>query len=295
MAAVTEIPKDLRLLVDADILLYRCGFAAEKQKYLVEMEWEGHKKFKEFDSHKEAKALSEEHGVVWTRRVVEPVENALHNVDNAIRGICEALWTQGNPKKPTGFINYYLTGKGNFRDSLATTKTYKDNRDPSHRPKHYRAIKEHLIKKFGAEVINGEEADDAIGRAAYSLYHDKYVIVSNDKDLDQLAGFHYNWITKEGYFVTDEEAVKNFYVQLLAGDSTDNIPGVIGATKARTLIEACSDPHECALCVKANYQTEHGEYWADKVEEVSELVWIRRHVPAPDEHLHSPFWNHYHG
>lgn len=293
MAEGISIPKDLVLLVDADILLYRCGFAAEKQRYLVEAITG---EFFEYDSSKEAKLKSKDGDYIWTRREVEPVENALSNVDNAIRGICEALWTQGkSPDKQKFAAAFYLTGKGNFRETLATTKTYKDNRDPSHRPKHYKAIKDHLIHKFGAVVINGEEADDAIARAAYSFYIDKYVVVSNDKDLDQIAGFHYNWITRESYFITDEQAIKNFYIQLLAGDATDNIPGVIGQTKARDIVEDCADPHGCAVVVKELYEKEYKEYWADKLEEVAELVWIRRHTPKPDEHLHSPFWDHYRG
>lgn len=287
------IPKNLTLLIDGDILLYRCGFAAEKQKYLVQHKDAAGNHYGHAQNAKEAKEVAEDvGGWVWTRREVEPVENALSNVDNALNGIFDALYTDV-PRQVELIL--FLTGKGNFRDTLATKKTYKDNRDPTHRPKHYKAIREHLIRKYKAHVINGEEADDGIGRAAYERAMDKYVIVSNDKDLDQLGGWHYDWTTKTSYFVTDEEAVKNFYVQLLEGDGTDNIPGPLTKGKGRGVVEECSSPHALAAKAKEVYEKEYKDQWAEWVEEISELVWIRRHTPKPDEKFHSPFWAHYHG
>jgi hypothetical protein len=56
---------------DGDLLVYRCGFAAEKQLYHVGDET--------FTTLREAKRLSEEVGedVVKGERELEPVENAL--------------------------------------------------------------------------------------------------------------------------------------------------------------------------------------------------------------------------
>lgn len=284
---MTDIPKNLLMLIDGDILLYRCGFAAERQKYLVV----NGKESAEYNNHKTAKEIAGESGIIWTRREVEPVENAFTNLNNTMESIFDALYTD---KPRIVDLIVFLTGKGNFRETLATRKTYKDNRDPAHRPKHYRALKERLVTHYKAHIINGEEADDAIGKAAYERAVDKYVIVSNDKDLDQLSGFHYDWTTKRGYFVTDEEAIKNFYVQLLAGDSTDNIPGAISEGAARKIIEEAADPHGCAVRAKEVYEKKYGQYWGDWIEEIGELVWIRRGTKAPDEKFHNPFWNHLH-
>lgn len=281
---LTKIPTNPILLIDADILLYRCGFAAERKKYLVQIP--------DFDpieaaSYKDAKEAEKNFGgTIWERRVVEPVENALSNVDNALQGIFSEM--------KTDLYVMWLTGKGNFRETFATTKTYKDNRDPAHRPKHYRALKDHLVKKWNAHIVNGEEADDAIGREAYSRSIDKYIIVSNDKDLDQLSGFHYNWVTRETYFVSDEDAIKYFYVQLLAGDATDNIPGVLSYDKAKEEILALPSPHECALRSKEIYTKQFGDNWADKLEEVAELVWIRRGNKPPTDKFWNPYWEHLH-
>jgi 5'-3' exonuclease len=284
-------PTDPTLLIDGDIFLYRCGFAVEKTKYLVTTS-DG--EYKTFESAKDANGFAKNvvpDPLVWSRKEVEPVENAYKALQNSLKGVFDKFW----PNEKTWKGKIYLTGKGNFREALDSGKVYKDNRDPAHRPKHYRAIKDYLVSGYNAKIVHGEEADDAIGRAAYSMQMDKYVIVSNDKDLDQLSGFHYDWTKGNLYFVTDEDALKNFYIQLLCGDATDNIPGIVSPALARKLIADCSSPHECARVAKAEYEKKYGEYWGDKIEVIGELVWIRRHDPDPDGRgLHNPFWDHFH-
>ena len=63
------------------------------------------------------------------------------------------------------------------------------------------------------------------------------IIAHLDKDINMIPGWHYNWelrrlgkVIREAttYFVTPEEAEYNFYYQLIVGDTTDNIKGVMG-------------------------------------------------------------------
>lgn len=282
-------PDNPYLLIDGDIFLYRCGFAVEKKKYLVSHGvthdlFDGAKEAKEFN-----KAIDNS-GVVWSRREVEPVENALQACKTSLRNVFDKFW----PNTSTWRGKIYLTGKGNFRDMLDSGRGYKDNRDPSHRPAHYRALKDYLIKEYDATVVNGEEADDAIGKEAYARMVDKFVVVSNDKDLDQISGFHFDWTKNKVYYVNDEDALKFFYTQLLCGDPTDNIPGVISKAKAEELIAACNSPKDCAIAAKEAYEKAHGEYWGDKIEVIGELVWIRKQDKV-EGRLHNPFWEHYSG
>lgn len=281
-------PSDPMLLIDGDIFLYRCGFAVEKTKYLVE----GHPytDFSHYDSAKEAKANLPEGGIIWSRREVEPAENAIEATKNALKAVIIKFHPKGDTWK--GFI--YLTGKGNFRELLESGRGYKDNRDPSHRPKHYRAIKEYLVKAWEAKTINGEEADDAIGKEAFSRNVDSFVIVSNDKDLDQLSGFHYDWTKSELYYVNDEDAIKQFYRQLLSGDATDNIVGVVSKAKAEELINPLQSPEDCAVVCQEMYAKKHGDLWAEKLNICADLVWIRRSDNEEPGGKQPPFWGHYH-
>ena len=105
----------------------------------------------------------------------------------------------------------WITGKTNFRFEIATTVPYKGNRKDAPKPKHYDALRKHLMK-LGAIMTEGEEADDAVAIASTK---GNYWIVHVDKDLDQLPGWHYNPVKDEEYYVTEFEGLYSFYKQIL--------------------------------------------------------------------------------
>ncbi len=181
-------------------------------------------------------------------------------VDNAYPGCFADRW------------QLFLTGKENFRETVATTAVYKGNR-VAPKPEHLPALREHMIKEWGAVVAEGQEADDAIAIEATKL-GDDCVIVSLDKDLDQVAGYHYNFVKKESYYITPEEGMLRFYMQILTGDNADNIIGLhgIGNVKARKLLNDAADEaelyHRCVLAYDGN---------EDRVIENARLLFLRRH------------------
>lgn len=134
----------------------------------------------------------------------------------------------------------HLTGKGNFRNDIAVTVPYKGNRAELKKPVHLQALRDHLVNDWDAKVAQGQEADDAISIRATEL-GDNSVIVSLDKDFDQVQGWHYNFVKHDMYYVTAEEGLLNFYMQFLTGDRIDNIIGVkgIGPVKARKILTNC--------------------------------------------------------
>jgi len=112
----------------------------------------------------------------------------------------------------------HLTGKGNFRDEIAVTAPYKGNRKGAEKPKHYKLIRDYLVYSWDAVIWEGMEADDAIAIEATELKGDG-VIVSLDKDLDQVVGWHYNFVKDNLYYIDQETANFNFYKQFLTGDA----------------------------------------------------------------------------
>ena len=171
----------------------------------------------------------------------------------------------------------FITGKGNFRNNIAKTAPYKGNRKDMKKPIHYDAIRVHLIN-MGAYLIEGMEADDAIAIRATEL-GDKSVIVSIDKDLDQVKGNHFNFVKNEAYYVTEEEGLKNFYKQILTGDRVDNIIGIkgCGPVKAEKLIGPCKTEQEMFdVCVKA--YNDDGQNGVERVTENGNLLWLLRHL-----------------
>jgi hypothetical protein len=166
----------------------------------------------------------------------------------------------------------YLTGSGNYRFDIAKTAPYKGTR-LSEKPKHLGIIREYMISAWAFSVQDQQEADDAIGIRAYTLGEEDYVICSIDKDLNNLRGKHYNFVKNEAYYVTEEQAIKNFYLQLLTGDRVDNIPGLsgIGPKKAEKILEDCVTEKELYSAVLKAYDG-NVEYLIEQ----GQLLWIRR-------------------
>jgi hypothetical protein len=258
------------LLVDGDGLLYRCGFAVEKTRYLVQ-------KINEFfpcDSMNEVKELVKdwEEGTydVWSRKTIEPVQNALFLVNNVFEKLAK--------RYPGYAMEVYLTPSvGNFREQIAKTYKYKGNRDAQQRPKHYKEIAQYLIETYGAVYAGGMEADDSLGIRCSTL-GDQCVVVSLDKDLDQIPGKHYDWVKEHEYDIGKKEGTINFYSQVLSGDATDNIHGLtgVGPVKARKLLSAATSSKDCWEVVRSAYRGEFGELGEERAIENARLCWVRR-------------------
>lgn len=221
------------VLWDADVIVYRVGFAS-----------------------KEPEPLS------YTLQSVKTVlENVNVNFPNADE------------------IKLYLTGGGNYRDKVSTTKIYKGNRDPTHKPEYYDEIREYLITYHGAQVVDGREADDQLGIEQWKTKDKSSCIVTIDKDLDCIPGWHYNWVRKEMYYQTLADANRTFWTQVLTGDSTDNIQGLpkVGPKKAEKLL-ASSDGTWADLYqrVRDAYESYYKEDADAILHEMATLTWIQR-------------------
>jgi hypothetical protein len=271
-------------LIDGDIIRYRCGFAAEKNYYLLELiNRDGHREYTEYSNKRDARQSGERRisGVsdakfnLWTRREVQPIDHCLQIVKESIRGIESAVREKFNADPE---VRIFLSGKKNFREVLATSRVYKGNREDSQKPTYYKDIGNYLQQQWSAETSDGWEADDEISIQAYDAKEKgtPYLVVSNDKDLDQISGQHYDWITKEFYDVSPKQARIRLYEQLLSGDSTDNIPGLpgIGKGKAAKALEECKSPSECLeKCIKM-YEEYKLIDWQEYLVEMANLVYI---------------------
>lgn len=170
----------------------------------------------------------------------------------------------------------WITGKTNFRNEIAVTQPYKGQRTGK-KPKHYDFLRDYLVKGWDAKVSEGEEADDCVSIAAYASDPEHYLICSLDKDLDNVRGWHYCWRGKKKgrYYVTEEQALLNFYKQILTGDRIDSIQGIhgIGPVKADKILRGCVTPEDYYReCVKA-----YGGN-TSRVIENARLLWLRRQV-----------------
>lgn len=286
-------------LFDADILVFRCGFAAERKTWNLawapiyetapdgtqDLENPEFTKTKEFEYKRECmdhldKVLPGVYSRVegqdyrmWFEVNLEPLSHALQNVRTSVAKALEAV-------DCTEFdVKMYLSGKENFRNEIAVTRPYKGNRDRLHRPTYEHEIRDFIKSQWDTTEAVNEEADDLLGIAQTKYGPLDSVIISLDKDLDQIPGLKYNFMHDVRYNVTDQEAVYNFYQQLLTGDSTDNIPGLpgIGPGKAKKALHGLEKEDELLDECCRMYQIHSGkEDWETYMKEQGQLLWIRR-------------------
>lgn len=178
----------------------------------------------------------------------------------------------------------YLTdGPSNFRHKVATIKPYKGNRNDDTKPTYWSCIRKHLVTEHGAEIVYGYEADDKLAMEQHYGEGSGTVICSRDKDLDQVPGYHYSWACgrqKERpiYYVSEEEGLRSFYLQLITGDDGDNIPGLfrVGAVTAKKKLAACAKELEMYEIVQKMYEDRFGSYWELFLVENARLLYLLR-------------------
>ena len=151
-----------------------------------------------------------------------------------------------------------LGGEKNFRKDLEPT--YKVNRRKRSPLLLYKVLFQHLRENYITLQHEGLEADDVLGLLATNPDdpHHK-IIITVDKDLDQIPGCHYRLDKEaEGLFYIDEaQADWNFYKQVLTGDLTDGYKGCpgIGHHRATRILSDCIQNNERAwMRVVSAYQ-----------------------------------------
>ena len=188
-----------KLLVDADFFFYRAASAAE-----TEMDY------------------SEDLTVVvgdfrQGKRIVEQELNKLRS------------------RFDTQDLELFFTDSKNFRKEI--DPSYKGNRR-KRKPAGYLKLKNWGLEKYPSLIMPALEADDALGIAATSGQYDNFVLVSPDKDMQQIPCRIYN--LKDEFTQTAEDAERKLFEQALTGDSTDGYSGCkgVGPKRAKDILDA---------------------------------------------------------
>jgi 5'-3' exonuclease len=114
-----------------------------------------------------------------------------------------------------------------------------------------------LLLNYDASLTEGYEADDALGIEAHNCNYNNIVICSIDKDLLQIPGTHFNWVTGVEESVTEWSGLKSFYTHVLVGDSADFIKGCkgIGKQKAPKYLEGCETSKDLFITTRDLFRT----------------------------------------
>jgi DNA polymerase-1 len=204
----------MRLLLDADMLLFRAAAATEVEIQLAEDVW---------TRHSELPAAREWY---W-----EKVEEMCGGLGIAV----DDVW-------------HCFTDASAFRRELYPD--YKHNRKGKPKPIGFKQLRNEMLEEPAAFIFRQIEADDAIGIFATmpEVAEDPVAIASGDKDMMQVPGLHV-WLGAEPYKQSKEAAERFTYEQYLTGDATDGVPGCpgIGAVTAKRIVESfdIAKPVDC--------------------------------------------------
>lgn len=140
--------------------------------------------------------------------------------------------------KAKEYLGFYGGRGSNFRKAIAVSKPYKGNR-PTEKPDWYifwePIFKKHMKQAWGFQNCDNIEADDAVAIAAevHRNNYTKVIIASPDKDLYQIPEvWFYNYDKRFTVHINESTATASLCKSYITGDTTDNIPGLVGAGKA---------------------------------------------------------------
>ncbi len=225
----------------------------------------------------------------------------------AVSGFCNMLFklledskSNDNLEKPTHFAVIFDSARKNFRNEIYSD--YKGNRSdaPDDLIPQFEYIRQ-SVKAFNLpsiELIN-YEADDLIATYVEKILDlgAKVTIVSSDKDLMQLykKGVRI-YDPMKNKFINQEDVLNKFGVtpekvidvQSLAGDSTDNVPGVpgIGVKTAAELINQYGSLENLLKNASEIKQNKRRETLINNKEDAiisKKLVTLKKDVPVKNK------------
>ena len=151
------------------------------------------------------------------------IEDSINKFDEQFQKIVNDLEQEYDIEKVISFNGC----KGNFRKTI-TTK-YKANRKNQPLPPFLHDMHQYVKDTYESKYGFGIETDDMVARYWYTLSNefgrDNVMIVSIDKDYKQFPCLMYNYHFKHKVVldITEQEALYNFYEQMIMGDTADNV------------------------------------------------------------------------
>lgn len=175
-----------------------------------------------------------------------------------------------------------VQGEDNFR--LTLFPGYKRHRrvDPMKQNLFVHELRDLLVLEGDAIYSHGCETDDflCLWAAEARLAGDDYIICEDDKDLWCIPGKHYNLRTQTEFFITEEQAQRHYFEQILKGDMTDSIPGIpgVGPVKAEKALAKCKTEAEFQEAVVEAYFGYYGDEWYENLLINGKLIHMQRTI-----------------
>ena len=174
------------------------------------------------------------------------IEDAINKFDQQFMKIVNDLEDRFEIEKVITFNG----SKGNFRKKI--TPVYKANRKKQDLPPLLHDMHEYVKKQYNSVYGYGIETDDLVSAYWFTLSkdlgRDNVMIVSIDKDYRQFPAliYNYHYNHREVVDITPEEAMFNFYSQMIEGDTADNVNYFKGKGKkfAENYLKNCKTKYQ---------------------------------------------------
>jgi len=176
----------------------------------------------------------------------EDIGDAINKFDQQFMKIVNDLEDRFEIEKVITFNG----SKGNFRKKI--TPVYKANRKKQDLPPLLHNMHDYVKKQYNSVYGYGIETDDLVSAYWFSLSKDlgreNVMIVSIDKDYRQFPAliYNYHYNHREIVDITPEEAMFNFYSQMIEGDTADNVNYFKGKGKkfAENYLKNCKTKYQ---------------------------------------------------
>lgn len=204
------------------------------------------------------------HIIAYNHREADPDPGTIYQVQISVDSFLQMIL---NMSKADSFLGAIGNPKRKcFRNKWYRYQTYKGTRppDPEHMIKWRDYITHYMSNKYGFVSSDHLEADDIISGVAEILRIEgkEYVIASPDKDMKQIRGIHMNYKKEIPEFceISEETAIYNLWLQILSGDSNDNVAGIpkIGPVKAAALLKSVQFVCEYGMVTRQAYYNYFG-------------------------------------
>ena len=228
------------------------------------------------------------------------VEQVLHYTGSlkaaqiAFAGKVEAIKEAVSSHSKFGKTFVCIGGPHNFRKSVsAKWVEYKAQR-VAPKPTVFDELARWVRHNYGDQclVSENEETDDVVVRAAFA----GNIVACMDKDIvANCVGYLYNYNKDEWKFNSDEDRWMKFCQQMLEGDASDNIPGVlkisnevkerygikgngVGPVAAEKLLDGCNTEKQAWQRVIEAYSSSpiDTEQWKERMQENAFFLWMCR-------------------
>jgi 5'-3' exonuclease len=171
--------------------------------------------------------------------------------------------------------------KGNFRKLI--TPVYKANRKKQELPPLLDDMHQFVKDEYDSVWGYGIETDDMVARYWKALSNevgrDNVMIVSIDKDYKQFPClmYNYHYKHKEVLDISEDEALFNFYEQMIIGDTADNVNYFRGKGKkyAEKYLKECDTKYQYTRKMLELFQQEYKGKARQKFTECYHLLKLR--------------------